>query len=314
MTFRFRIGRSIAKEARRVALAQVDRSIRTLTTGIDVDSGIHECRKSLKRLRALIRILRPGLEPAWYRETDAGLRNIGRGLSGSRDRFVAATTLAAIEARAGHEPGAFASVLPPATRDANGDEARLQDAMAATRHAADALSRLRGEFATLSRREIGEPDVVGGFRRTYANGRRDMGTAFAASTDEPVHEWRKSVQRHWRHLQLVERVWPDELAARIREARRISELIGEHQDLTVLKSLVRAAASRHRGRHLARKVIGLAQQRQADILALVRPHGERLFADKPGDLARRIALYWQATTVERSLGRPEPDPPRSVKR
>ena len=54
----------------------------------DRDTGVHEARKALKRLRALLRLARPALLQQPYRDLDRRLRDAGRRLSPLRDARV----------------------------------------------------------------------------------------------------------------------------------------------------------------------------------------------------------------------------------
>ena len=54
----------------------------------DIPGAIHDTRRSLKRLRALLRLLRPGLTKAAYRREAKRLAGTGRLLAGARDHYV----------------------------------------------------------------------------------------------------------------------------------------------------------------------------------------------------------------------------------
>mgnify|MGYP000267000312 CR=1 FL=1 len=43
-------------------------------------------------------------------------------------------------------------------------------------------------------------------------------------TDEALHEWRKAVQHHWRHLLLLKQAWPEQIGARAKLAREVASL------------------------------------------------------------------------------------------
>ncbi len=298
MTFRFRIGRPIDKETRRIALFQIDRAHDALSRGTDLGAAIHDCRKCLKRVRALLRIVRPGLAAQQFRSADVRLRDIARGLSASRDRTVARATLVAIETRAGVEPGSYCAAVG-LIDDAASDGTALVDGDAAKTAAAELLD-VRDDFAELWRASLTRATVLDGFEQGYLAARRHLTLAYAVPDEETMHDWRKRVQRHWRHLQLIERVWPEEIGARIAQAEAISVLVGEFQDLSVLKQLVAAGDGGRRRRSLARDVIGHCETRQDELRRLARPYGERLFADGASALARRIDIYWTAAEHERA--------------
>ncbi len=70
----------------------------------DADAGgrpdaVHTARKALKKTRALLRLARPGVPRAAYREQMRALRDTGRLLSGTRDAVVLAQTVDGLEDR-----------------------------------------------------------------------------------------------------------------------------------------------------------------------------------------------------------------------
>ena len=67
MAYRFKLQEPIAQEVRRVALEQIDIAEEKLASKDDVASAIHDARRCLKRLRALIRLVRPALGEDVYR-------------------------------------------------------------------------------------------------------------------------------------------------------------------------------------------------------------------------------------------------------
>ena len=65
---------------------------------------MHETRKALKRLRALLRLVRPAMGEAAFKQENAQLRDIGLSLSGARDRHVLLETVNKLEGAAGFGP------------------------------------------------------------------------------------------------------------------------------------------------------------------------------------------------------------------
>ena len=86
---------------RRGSSSQLDRAIALLEQHYPAWTGrheqtVHEVRKSLKRLRALMRLLRGELGRKRYARENAALRDCGRRLAGARDAEVMVGTLDAL--------------------------------------------------------------------------------------------------------------------------------------------------------------------------------------------------------------------------
>jgi hypothetical protein len=82
--FRLREGERVPGGVRRIARGQLDASIERLAGDTDEDPGtaVHETRKSLKRLRATVRLARDELGDEAYRRENVALRDAGRRLGG----------------------------------------------------------------------------------------------------------------------------------------------------------------------------------------------------------------------------------------
>jgi hypothetical protein len=65
----------------------------------DLNPAVHEARKDLKKLRAVLRLVRDDLGDAVYRSENVRFRDAGRMLSGARDAHVRVETLAALRER-----------------------------------------------------------------------------------------------------------------------------------------------------------------------------------------------------------------------
>ena len=75
----------MSESVRRVALAELEYAESALRSASDRHGGIHSARKCLKRLRALLALIRPGLpDPVFDNLTDR-LRTIALGLAPARD-------------------------------------------------------------------------------------------------------------------------------------------------------------------------------------------------------------------------------------
>lgn len=297
MIYRFRVGQPISSETQRIVLAEIDGTVATLGRSSDVNVAVHDARKALKRVRAVFRIVRPALASGRFKVIDRQVRNVARSMSQSRDQFVVKATLAAIENRDGVEPGAYRAALTDLVGYEAPGTAVVDGVNEASGRAALALSELRGGVHDLLQVDIARADVIAGFRQGFEVARTQMALAYAARDEEPVHDWRKCVQRHWRHLQLLDRVAPAEVVARVSVARRISVLIGEYQDLSVLKWFVRAGDAKRRNQRMALAVLTAASARQSELLALARPLGDEIFADKPTHLTRRVAYSWAEAEI-----------------
>lgn len=163
-----------------------------------------------------------------------------------------------------------------------------------TAAAIDGLSHARAQFETLSLKPSGFATLKRGLERSYRHGRQAFSRAYGKPADEAYHELRKQVQLHWRQMQLLERAWPEYCAARVAAARELSQILGEDQDLSVLKAFLKRAQRDQMGPLEAKSIRRAIRDRQNELRDLAWPRAHRLFAERPEDLGRHVNALWSS--------------------
>jgi hypothetical protein len=109
---------------------------------------------------------------------------------------------------------------------------------------------------------------------------------------ELLHEWRKRAKDLWYHLRILRGAWPALLGETADEAHRLTELLGDHHDLTVLAE----DAARRPGLlgKAEPRVQSLIARRQGELLEDAVVLGSRLYAEKPDAFGARLRAYWEA--------------------
>lgn len=287
MVFRFQLIEPFDAGFRRLMLEQIERAEQELSSTGDRAVAVHEMRKSMKRCRALLRMVRPAIGGNIFHGENARFRSAAHHLGGARDQHVIMETLAKLEAA---DDGANAPMFVKARKAIadRGDTGVTPGAIAETlKLLEEGREALQGiEFGG----ETGFAMVREGLEETYRRGRKAFRTAYDHATDEHVHEWRKTVQQHWRQMAALEVSWPDTMKARAGMARRLSQLLGDDHDLAVLI----AFASGHLDTKTARGLIASARAAQARIRVEAQPLGSQLYYEKPKALGARIAHYWHS--------------------
>jgi len=284
---------------RRIATARADSAIERLRgeTDAGLAESIHEARKDLKKLRSVLRLVRGPLGDDVYRRDNTRFREAASLLSGTRDAEVKLETLGSLRERfpdrfPERELAPLAKALDSerrtmssrASRDGGDDSAgpavrRIEEARPAIADWA-----LEGEEFEL---------IEDGLSRSYRRGRKRFAETAASPTAEHVHEWRKRVKDLWYHLRLVRGARPGALGKAADRANELSDLLGDHHDLEVLRD----DAARRRG------VVGsedlatldhLVERRQGELLGAARALADKLYDRKPKRFVGRIGDYWTA--------------------
>ena len=311
MSYRLKFKEPLGKGWRRVVREQIELAVKGLKSGTDVDVAIHETRKSMKRVRALLKLLQPGLSAADYNRENQRYRDVARLLSGVRDHAVLSATaetlskeatgsarqaadafLALVTAES--ESRAFGSNVTVVHEAERKKAARVREAIAALEAAAKSLDKLRVKQSSF---EI----VRRGVERSYRNARRDMKRSFATGIDEDFHVWRKSVQAHWRHMLLIDRAWPDMFAARAQLAKDMSDLLGLDHDLYVLIERANSLSDDDMEGAGRDALVEAAHERQREIRNELQIKAVILFAEPTSRFAANVGVYWRAAKAARKL-------------
>ena len=292
--YRLRAGETAGEGVRRVAHGRVDAALEQLRreAEVDVASAVHDARKDLKKLRSLLRLVRDGLGKERYRAESRRYRDAARLLSGPRDAEVKLETLTGLRER-------YPEEMPATDRLRSALEAERERLAGA--QAGDLEQRLEQAAEAIAAGgmevdgwELTDDDfelLRAGLERSYRRGRRAFRALGDDPADEAVHEWRKHVKDLWNHLRLLRPVWPGTMKGAIGAAGVLADLLGEHHDLAVL--IADACARTAAGPDMS-ALAKLAERRQRELLDQALPLGERLYAEKPKHLSKRLAAYWEA--------------------
>lgn len=309
MAYRFKLKEDLRDGVRRIATEQIDRALAAPHAGDKRAGWVHDTRKALKRTRALLRCVRDGLGDKAFREENAALRLIAGNLSSLRDHDVMAATIGRLTGRDADLDEALnwlGSVLSGPTVPKAGPSAR--SATAAVRQAVKALEKARGRLEKLE--VSGEiPNIVAaGVRACQRTGRDSLARLAVDPSDENVHELRKAVQTYQRQQTLVQAVWPEQQGVRIDAARRLSQILGEAQDLAVLAATAKAQGEEAAQDALADRIVAACRGRQAELREVAMPLAFRLFALRPKAAAMELAAEWRAAIDLSAAADVEPRP------
>jgi CHAD domain-containing protein len=294
MAFRLDASQPVPVAVREVADQQLRKAIAGLSgeAGLGVDEAAHDTRKRCKKLRALLRLVRPDLGRSAYRKENATLRDAARRLSGVRDAAVLMGTLDRIVEQAGEEVSSdsVAGLRAVVAKEHRDRHAELTDGDAA----ADAVAELDRVAARVSRwplHDRGWDSLGGGIKAVFKRGRKEMAAAYREGTTERFHEWRKQVKYLRYQLGLLREAWPGVLDAMEATAEQLGDLLGEDHDLAVLRE--RVLAEPVTGDATEQTLLRLIDRRRQELQDRARPLGERLYADKPSDFADRLGRLWK---------------------
>jgi CHAD domain-containing protein len=259
---------------------------------------VHETRKALKRLRALLVLLRAELGPKRYAREKAALRDCARRLAGARDAEVMLGTLDSLVRR---DPSHLKRSAAVSTLRAQ----LLAERDTAAAHAIHdprvrgevivELQAVRARAARWELRERGFKLLAPGLEDIYTRGRKRMRVARRRQSVEALHAWRKRVKDLRYAAETLDRGGKQaggssKYVRRIaRRADRLGEMLGEEHDLALLEARVRERSRQFAGERKTRKrLLALIASRRRKLRKRALREGERLYQRPPRRFLRRV--------------------------
>lgn len=280
----------VGNAVRRIADEQIGKALASIDSAQRAEA-VHDVRKRCKKLRGLIRLVRPAF--GGYSDENAAFRGIARMISGARDAKVMQDTYDLL--MADHDGSLDRTALGPIRRQFTMErKSRIEDGDVDD-HLDEARERLveareRAQSWTLD--DDGWDAVAGGLKKTYGRAVDAAEKARDCPDGEQFHELRKRVKYHWYHCRLLENLWPDMMATRKHAAKQLSDILGDHHDLHVFAGRLAQDPDGFGSSADVEVAIGLARARQARLEAQAWPILNRMLVQQPKVLGKHFETLW----------------------
>jgi len=298
MPYRIKRGETVRQGVERIAMEQIRRARRELRGDApDAAEAVHQARKRFKKLRALLRLVRPVMSQQVFKAENRFFRDKARALASARDDQVMLDTLETLGAGGSEEsvPEELAGLRDrlAARRDAHlqsgGED--LGDRMS---EVAEALERYPDRIADWRIWAKGFEALAPGLERSYREGRKALKAVCKKPDQVRFHEWRKRVKDHWYHSRLLTGLWPEVMEARGVELSRLADLLGDEHDLAVFGQTLDTAAKESLTPEAEKRLLRQVSRRQKRLRRKALVLGRRVYAEKPKRLRQRWTAYWEA--------------------
>jgi CHAD domain-containing protein len=250
---------------------------------------VHSYRKTMKRWRALLRLLAPflGREARTLQDT---ARELARELAGARDLQA---SLDALSDLAHHDAGLPSNSFI-AMRKRIEQDRELAETTALTEQTRERLHQATmSAMLALARwrlEDLSFPELAGELARTFRAAQRAIPHDWAAAPSHELHQLRKHVVEHRYQIEMIEPLWPRMTRLWVAEAQCLRDRLGAHHDLEILSN---CAAPDHPLASWHSRLAPLIAARQAKHTADSRRLAARLFAERPKAFRRRLEALWE---------------------
>ncbi|MGF1676361.1 MAG: CHAD domain-containing protein [Rivularia sp. (in: cyanobacteria)] len=312
MAYRLKNKESIGKEIKRIACEQTDKAIEKLTeeiinnnidatqSAVDVDErteAIHDVRKRIKKIRAVIRLVRDELGQEVYHKENNCFRDAGRRLSRVRDAQVLLETFNKLEKH-------FAEFINP---EGFGDLQQIlvehhqntsKQVLETGNTALEVLAEIKNARERIPNWPLessnGQSILNNGLHRVYKRGYQDCQAILEEpSTVEKLHDWRKRVKYLWYHLRIFRPVWSELIREWSNQTDQLAEYLGDEHDLAVLHQFINNRQEVLINQAELEVVNSLINRRRKQLQASAKSLGQRIYVESPELFSSRIKAYWQ---------------------
>ncbi len=239
MAYRLKLEEPIPAGAKRIAADELQSAAKRLGAAVESEESaaeaIHEARKSVKKIRAMLRLFRPGPGAAFVSE-DKKLRAAGRKLARLRDAEVLLEVFDEVVRKYPGELSQHAAAtfrLRLAARkiriDGEAKSGRLLERVCAKLQACEKRSE------TWPLPVDGVPALASGLEAAFRRARKAMKYARRHPEADNFHRWRKRVQDHLYQTRLLSNFYGDSSRARARDLKKLQTQLGDDHNLEVLR-------------------------------------------------------------------------------
>jgi CHAD domain-containing protein len=267
-----------------------------------IETALHQARKHLKRVRALIRLVEHS-DPKHFKPIRRSLSEAARGLSELRD---ATALIECAESLGPYLEGRNAGDMASQLRDA---VTRRRDLLALE---APSLTRLTGPVNEPCRKageDLGKADygahrdaaniLAEGRSRNHRKARSTLETCHHGGHPEAFHDLRKCAQATVFQAGFLSEAWPFAMAAEAAEAKSLTDILGHEHDLEVLNMLLHSEPHLFGAIADRDRLAELIMERRAALRHDAMTIAARLYPDGGKREAKRFAALWDLAAAKK---------------
>jgi len=272
----------------RIVAEQMAEAAEVLLDKDEKEDAVHEARRRFKKVRAVWRLLRDQIGSEEYRRRNIFFRDQARHLASMRDATALLESLDFLEQQflgffSEGATGQFREWLESHHQAQKLDRESLEAV-------AHQLTEHQPEILDFSMAGYSPEIIARGITRVYRRGHRALEQCEKSPSEARMHEWRKRAKYLRYHYQLLEFIWQPIFNPTESEFHRLTDLLGQHHDLAMLKEKLESARGQiqETGRQA---LLALAERQQHLLYQDALQLGHLLYAETPDAFAERMEAY-----------------------
>jgi CHAD domain-containing protein len=310
MGFRFENYETPIDGVRRIANERLDEAITAASAKPRPSpQDVHEIRKDLKSLRALLQLARGNMVKTVRSQENLVLRDAGRTLSGTRD---AEALLGALEKLFGTPERPKGEALQPVGRkivDRIRQQLQTEAARSLTQRELKTVTELLANMRTRIPDWVfvsgviqrGSMLLAAGLEHTYRRGRQHYRIVetigMENATDELWHEIRKQAKALGYQLRLIRKIWPSAIHAWTDALDEISDSLGDDHDFALIHQRILQLpiepADTEEEINARQAFLRTIDRRRHRLKTFSLHRARMIYVEKPARFVERLSVYWE---------------------
>ena len=303
MSFCLVANESVEDGIKRIVSEEIAQAIKEIDNPrLKRTEAIHEVRKHCKKIRSVLRLVRPQFEET-YQFENAWFRDTAKGIAELRDTEAIIETYDSLLDKFNDQVDrrAFAPIRRALTLRQKKIIEETGDLNQKLKELRARMDKAAGRVADWNLKVDGFDGIEGGLIATYRQARNTMTAAYDDPTAENFHEWRKQAKYHGYHMRLLGELWKPVMRSLEKEADELSDLLGDDHNLDVLHKTLLKSPNKYGKKRDIQVLLGLIDRRSAELRVEAKTIGGRIFAEKPKAFGRRFRVYWEVWRSEVEL-------------
>ncbi|MDP9053446.1 MAG: CHAD domain-containing protein [Acidobacteriota bacterium] len=293
MAYRLERAESVVTGLKRVVCDEIDSAGSHLSGAKKVsrDEAIHEARKSIKKVRALLRLMRSELGTVFGRE-NSRLRDIAGKLSEFRDAFAIIATFDDLNGKYKKETGNKLQPVRAGLMKKRNTGGKSEDVALVLAEAAAALRKAAKRVKSWPLETDGYSALAPGLEAIYRAGRKALARVHKDPQPDNFHELRKRVKDHWYHVRLLENIWTDMMKPYEKSLKDLETWLGNDHNLAVLRERIVAEPGLYGKQNEIDLLLDLIDRYQKELRDQSLALADRIYEEKPRALTRHMNHLW----------------------
>jgi len=266
---------------------------RLLIAGSRVHLSIHEARKNIKKLRAVLRLIRHEIGIEKYQELNIFYRETGQKIALLRDDTSMVELLENFKENI--KSPELQKVIQKSIRLAKKKREKEFADFYKNKKGAQLNKSLSGKMAALKQANIsGNPEIfiMQSVGKVHRDTIKRMKQAEKEGSNEAYHNWRKQVKYLMFQMMILKNAWPKFFDAYIDELDKLQKLLGSLHDLNILNNYAVQGDLLTLDKKQKEALLNYIYPRRASLKKQVHVIGKQLFAENSVAFSKRVLGIW----------------------